>query len=128
MEHNVKGFGTHEFLVVFSTKTDEAFLHLHYDHVDDKNHKSVNQLVHHLNDSGYHDIATIIEEQKPYIVFENPVFATKVREFIHEHTAAVFGSLYFLGEINEAAVRLIDAKFPHDKVEHLHHSNLKFKK
>lgn len=33
MENNVKGFGTHEFLVIFSTKTEEAFLQLHYDHI-----------------------------------------------------------------------------------------------
>jgi DNA-binding LacI/PurR family transcriptional regulator len=127
MENNVKGFGTHEFLVVFSTKTDEAFLHLHYDHVDDKNHKSVNQLVHHLNDSGYHEIARIIDAQQPYLVFDNPVFATKVRDFIHEHTAAVYSSIYFHGEMNEAAERLIATKFPQDKVEHMHHSNLKLK-
>lgn len=127
MENNVKGFGTHEFLVVFSTKTDEAFLHLHYDHVDDKNHKSVNQLVHHLNDSGYHEIARIIDAQQPYLVFDNPVFATKVRDFIHEHTAAVYSSIYFHGEMNEAAESLIAAKFPQDKVEHMHHSNFKMK-
>lgn len=97
-------------------------------HIDDKNHKSVNQLIHHLNDSGYHDIASIIEEQKPYIVFNNPVFATKVREFIHEHTAAVYSNVYFHGEINEAAERLISAKYPQDKVAHMHNSNLKLKR
>lgn len=117
MNLNVKSLSHHEVLIAFSALTTQAFLQVHYDKVDDKNHKSLNHLVHALSEAGYPEFLDILEAQKPYAVFATPLDSLKAYHFINEHSAAVSVSLYYRGTINEEAEAKIHREF--DVKEHL---------
>jgi hypothetical protein len=128
MKYNVTGFDNHQMVVALSTKITEAIVHLHYDQIDEKNHKSLNTLVHVLEDSGMHDIAKIVADQKPYAVLDNPQMALNLNNFINEHSAAISSSLYYKGVRNNEADALIHKEFPPAKEENLtSHRHFKLK-
>lgn len=129
MTYSAQGLDNHEILVALSTKINEAILHLHFDNVDQKNHKSLNQLVHILEESGYEDIAQIVKDEKPYLFIDQPLMASKVNEFINAHSAAVYSSLTYKGLKNQEAVELIQKEYPKEKESHntgVHYFKIKF--
>lgn len=123
MTQNVKGLTSHEVLVAFSSLSKEAFIHIHYDQIDEKNHKSLNTIVHSLGESGYHEFADVVEGHKPYAVFENANEALHAYEFINEHSAAVNASLYYKGLQNAQAETLIRKEFAKVEDTGLHHTH-----
>jgi hypothetical protein len=117
MKYVAKGLENHQMVVALSSHITESILHLHYDQIDEKNHKSLNSLLHVLEDSGYKDIADVMETQRHYIIIDNPLVAIKINDFINEHSAAVSSSLYYKGHANSQAVELIHKDFPKPKDE-----------
>ena len=119
---NIKGLSSHEVVIALSSMSKEAFFHMYYADVDNRNHKSLDSLVHILEDSGFDKFASIIKNQQPYIVFENPEEALKTYHFVNEHSAAINVNLVYKGCQNEEAAAKIKKDFPKAKENNLLHT------
>lgn len=129
MSGNIKGLSSHEAIVALSSLSKEAFVHIFYAEVDNRNHKSLDHLVHVLEDSGFEHSAEIIKNQQPYIVFSSPEEALKTYHFVNEHSAAINVNLVYKGHQNEEAAAEVKKDFPKLKEDNSlhtikkHHSN-----
>jgi hypothetical protein len=117
MSGNVRALSSHEAIIALSSLSTEAFVHMYYDNVDNLNHKSLDSLVHLLEDSGFNQFAEIIHHQQPYVVFSNPQDALKVYEFVNDHSAAVNANLIYKGHQNKEAEQEVKKDFPKVKEE-----------
>lgn len=122
MSGNIKGLSTHEVIIALSSLSHEAFVHMYYDEIDNRNHKSLDSLVHVLDDSGFGEFAHIIQHQQPYVVFSSPVDALKVYEFVNDHSAAINANLVYKGHQNKEAEEQIRKDFPKEKETHSLHT------
>lgn len=123
--NTLKTLNNHELLVLVSSLTPQALLHIHYDKIDEMNHKSLNSIVHVLNDSGYHDLAQALEKQTPYVVFDNAVQAVKAREFLNDHSAAVYASIFYKGVQDNEVDTLVHKEHPEVRHSELAHFRMK---
>lgn len=119
---NIKGLSSHEVIIALSSISKEAFFHMYYADVDSRNHKSLDSLVHILEDSGFDKFASIIKNQQPYIVFESPEEALKTYHFVNEHSAAINVNLVYKGHKNKEAEEEIKKDFPKTKENNLLHT------
>lgn len=119
---NIKGLSTHEVISALSALSKEVFFHMYYPEVDNRNHKSLDSLVHILEDSGFDKFANIIKNQQPYIVFESPGEALKIYHFVNEHSAAINVNIVYKGYQNKEAEEEIKKDFPKVKENNLLHT------
>ncbi len=111
----------HDLLIKNSSQNPEyAILHLIYDKIDDRNHKTLTNLSHMLSDAGFHDLSLIVSHQIPFATYIRASEALKAREFILEHSAAVHPTLYYKGHFDHDAGNLIQ-KENHIKDNIFHH-------
>lgn len=122
MSGNIKGLSSHEVIIALSAASNDAFVHMYYDNIDNRNHKSLDALVHVLEDSGFGQFAEIIHHQQPYVVFANPQDALKVYHFVNDHSAAINGNLVYKGYQNKEAEEEVKKDFPKEKEMHSLHS------
>lgn len=125
MSANIKGLSSHEVIIALSTLSKEAFVHMHYADVDNRNHKSLDSLVHILEDSGFGEFAEIIHQQQPYVAFVNPQNALKVYHFVNDHSAAINVNLVYKGCKNKEAEDQIKKDFPKIKENQILHRFIK---
>lgn len=122
MSAKVKGLSTHEVVISLSQLSKDAFVHMYYDNIDNRNHKSLDSLVHVLEDSGFGQFAQIIHDQQPYVEFTNPEDAVKVYQFVNDHSAAINATLVYKGLENKVAEEQVKKDFPKEKPSHLIHT------
>lgn len=121
MSEKIKGLSSHEVIISLSVLSKEAFLHMHYDEVDNVNHKSLDSLVHLLEDSGFGEFAEIIHYQKPYVVFSNPQDALRAYHFVNDHSAAINANFVYKGHQNKEAEEVLKKDFPKIKENQILH-------
>ena len=85
-----------------------AILSISYPEVDERNHRSLDTLVHKLIAHGFEKSAENIKAFAPYILFEDLSQCLKVLHEIQQDSAAISVHLYFAGEQGAAAEDAID--------------------
>jgi hypothetical protein len=120
MESTAQGLSVHQVLIALTSKTDEVVLKVHYEQVDEKNHKSLEALSHFISSAGYPAVASILEAQKPYIVFSDLAEAQKCHDLISDHSSAIHTQVYYQGLQDEEAEKLIHQK-THKHEAHVMH-------
>lgn len=86
-----------EVLAENSKHTEEIILHLHYDQIDEKNHKSQKTISHLMGEAGFHEIGQVIEEHKNVVYISEPEYALHAHNFLNEHSAAIGSTVYYKG-------------------------------
>lgn len=107
MEITAQGFSAHQILIAFTSKVDEVVLKVHYEVVDEKNHKSLDALSHFMSSAGHPHIASILEAQKPYIVFSDVQEAQKCHDLINGHSSAIHTQIFYQGLQDDEAEKAI---------------------
>jgi hypothetical protein len=120
MESTAQGLTVHQVLIALTSKIDEVVLKVHYEQIDEKNHKSLEALSHFMSSAGYPTVATFLEEQKPYIVFSSVAEAQKCHDLINGHSTAIHTQVYYQGLQDEEAEKLIYNK-THKQESHIIH-------
>lgn len=86
-----------EILTENSRYTEEVILHIHYDPIDEKNHKSQKTISHLMGEAGFKEIGQLIEEHKFFIYVSDYEHALHAHNFLNEHSAAIGSTLHFKG-------------------------------
>lgn len=90
-----------ELMLELSRLSNEAFLVMQYPKEDDVNHKSRNELVHFLHESGYHSAAEAIDNHAGFLRGSDAKEALKVYHLIEQHSVAISCNLYYKGYAND---------------------------
>lgn len=86
-----------EVLMESSKHTKEVILHIHYDQIDEKNHKSQEKIAHLMGEAGFQEIGQVIEEHGAYVYISDEEYALHAHNFLNEHSAAVSSTIYYKG-------------------------------
>lgn len=115
----VKRLNLHQILKNASKDIDDALLYIHYEQIDEKNHKSLTNLTHYLNDIGQSEVAELLNQHAHYLEFFKPVEAMKLYHLINEHSVAINATLVYQGLENEdAEVRIRQEFLPKPNLNH----------
>lgn len=108
---SVKQLNIHQILVGLTTHSTEAILYIHYEQVDEKNHKSLLALVNYLSEAGETQVAELLHHHSHYLIFSKQVEALRVYHLINGHSVAINATLVFAGLENEQAENKIKELF-----------------
>ena len=85
-----------------------AVLHMLYPHTDARTHRSLDSLVEALHRHGLHGVATLVEGEARYLVFQDPTEAWRALHEIRHDSLAVGVHLYYRGLTGSAAEAALD--------------------
>lgn len=86
-----------ELLIENSKHINDVILHIQYDKVDERNHKSQEKISHLMGEAGFHEMEKAIEENGSYLYVKDEKYALHAHNFLNEHSAAVSSSIYYKG-------------------------------
>jgi len=85
-----------------------AVLHMLYPRTDARTHASLDALVEALNRHSMHQVSRLIAEKAHYLLFRNPVKASRVLHEIRNDSLAIGVHVYYKGLAGGAAERMLD--------------------
>ena len=116
----VKRLNLHQILKQVSLDMSDALLYIHYEQIDEKNHKSLNSLVHYLQDIGQTEVAELLNQHAHYLEFFKPMEAMKLYHLINDHSVAINATLVYAGLENQEAEHKIKKDFlPKEVLNHI---------